>query len=507
VVVNKNSTSLSVYSDVADTVSQYTDSTIGLTYISDFNASNIKGALCAVELNSVNSSMLEVNGQYSKKITFSVLGANTINLYCSKTGFNTATIGKTVKVIMPHCGNSVQDWGETGVDCGGECSPCNTNCQQEGQTCTNNGDCCNNICSNGVCQAPTCSDHIQNQGEAGIDCGGPCTTQCSGCANNNDCSQDGASYCSTGGVCVIANCTTDADCQVLSWWDSSKQTYMQKPTKCDTDGLCRFITGYNATVADTYPDIYPLSGLTSNVSGKILYVGNCNDKTNGFRLKTKVPTKISYSFAAETLSPALAPYAFFTSANDSLTTTSKNILINELCAANIMGYGGFPGTSERLYANINIMSCAADGRCSNNPVDVLMFKHNLKNALSITLTSTQNIYNINATNRSIMFWVKSDETGQYTNISTIYKTLLTYNDSAYRVNNRWMASFHYLINTTDGETYAGSYGSALWMPIEYDEKTQWFKVNFELHAWMIYLTLGLIIVGIAYMGYRRKGGS
>ncbi len=43
------------------------------------------------------------------------------------------------------CSDGIQNQGETGIDCGGPCAPC-----------------------------PTCSDGIQNQGETGIDCGGPC---------------------------------------------------------------------------------------------------------------------------------------------------------------------------------------------------------------------------------------------------------------------------------------------------------------------------------------------
>ncbi len=43
------------------------------------------------------------------------------------------------------CSDGIQNQGETGVDCGGPCAAC-----------------------------PTCNDGIQNQGETGIDCGGPC---------------------------------------------------------------------------------------------------------------------------------------------------------------------------------------------------------------------------------------------------------------------------------------------------------------------------------------------
>ena len=52
----------------------------------------------------------------------------------------------------PTCTDGIQNQGETGIDCGGPCAAC-----------------------------PTCSDGIQNQGETGIDCGGPCAACPTGC--------------------------------------------------------------------------------------------------------------------------------------------------------------------------------------------------------------------------------------------------------------------------------------------------------------------------------------
>ena len=48
-------------------------------------------------------------------------------------------------IIAATCTDGLQNQGETGVDCGGPCDACHT-----------------------------CEDGIQNQGEDGIDCGGPC---------------------------------------------------------------------------------------------------------------------------------------------------------------------------------------------------------------------------------------------------------------------------------------------------------------------------------------------
>jgi hypothetical protein len=50
-----------------------------------------------------------------------------------------------VTAVTPTCSDGMQNQGEEGIDCGGPCPAC-----------------------------PTCSDGIQNQNETGIDCGGPC---------------------------------------------------------------------------------------------------------------------------------------------------------------------------------------------------------------------------------------------------------------------------------------------------------------------------------------------
>jgi hypothetical protein len=67
------------------------------------------------------------------------------------------------------CTDGVQNQGETGVDCGGPCPAC-----------------------------PSCTDGIQNQGETGIDCGGPCPNSCSGSSGGT--TIQAASYSAGGGV-------------------------------------------------------------------------------------------------------------------------------------------------------------------------------------------------------------------------------------------------------------------------------------------------------------------
>jgi uncharacterized repeat protein (TIGR02543 family) len=71
-------------------------------------------------------------------------------------------------------------------------------------------------CAGANCFEPTCSDGFQNQGEAGVDCGGPCALCEVGtlCTTDSICASD---FCNSLGVCAIPACT---------------------PTSCDDGNLC-----------------------------------------------------------------------------------------------------------------------------------------------------------------------------------------------------------------------------------------------------------------------------
>jgi len=91
----------------------------------------------------------------------------------------------TLEGSCASCSDGIQDQGESGVDCGGpNCAGCGT-----GETCALATDCLSLVCSGGICTAPTCSDGVQNQGEVGVDCGGPCRS-CS--CTSTTCAAEGA---------------------------------------------------------------------------------------------------------------------------------------------------------------------------------------------------------------------------------------------------------------------------------------------------------------------------
>jgi hypothetical protein len=95
------------------------------------------------------------------------------------------------------CNNGTADSNESDVDCGGssKCPRCDLK-----QRCGSNSDCLSGLdCIKGHCQAPSCSDNLQNGDETGIDCGGACVDQSftcddgTGCGANSDCT---SSFCS-----------------------------------------------------------------------------------------------------------------------------------------------------------------------------------------------------------------------------------------------------------------------------------------------------------------------
>lgn len=89
------------------------------------------------------------------------------------------TAGKTVSFkhenAPPMCDDQIKNQGESGIDCGGPCAACETcfdgilNQNEEGIDC---GGICDKSCEASI--SPSCFDGLKNQGERGIDCGGTC---------------------------------------------------------------------------------------------------------------------------------------------------------------------------------------------------------------------------------------------------------------------------------------------------------------------------------------------
>ncbi len=93
-------------------------------------------------------------------------------------------------------------WG----DCDGDAmNGCETDLSTSAMHCGRCGNACDSrVCVGGACQAPSCSDRVQNGAETDVDCGGASTCPrcdlCRACRANADC---GAGTCSAAGRCTF----------------------------------------------------------------------------------------------------------------------------------------------------------------------------------------------------------------------------------------------------------------------------------------------------------------
>ena len=71
------------------------------------------------------------------------------------------------------CENGERDGGETDMDCGGVCQPC-----ENGRDCAVDDDCLSQACIEEMCQLETCVDGETSPGETGMDCGGDDCQKC-----------------------------------------------------------------------------------------------------------------------------------------------------------------------------------------------------------------------------------------------------------------------------------------------------------------------------------------
>ncbi|MCK6551940.1 DUF4215 domain-containing protein, partial [Myxococcota bacterium] len=86
------------------------------------------------------------------------------------------------------CGNSIVDLGEQcddgnlvdGDACEANCTLpfCGNGIIDVGETCDDGNTTLGDGCENDCTPTPTCTDDVQNQGETGVDCGGPCPAEC-----------------------------------------------------------------------------------------------------------------------------------------------------------------------------------------------------------------------------------------------------------------------------------------------------------------------------------------
>lgn len=486
----------------------------------NINGSGLRSATCLLQTDGANRTMTYVSGgRYQWQGSFANVGPQVLKAWCAQAGYESGFASAPVSVLDSSCFNGYKDATEEGVDCGGNCVPCNqTSCESVGGDCTTDADCCSNAawvgaCVGYKCRQATCSDGIQDQGETGVDVGGPCPMANYPCLQDNDCSSDGSYRC-VGGLCTLLNCTVDSECPTLQWCTGSdcvieqNGAYVPKPTYCDTNaGVCRFNARntVNGTTNAFGMDFTPSTGLAANVSGTILYVLNCEVGNYGFTVHTNRPTKTFYSFNYTGLTPSLGISLAYRPFADGVLAQDKSGPIAELCEA-VNGYGGIPTSSHSVFARLNFQSCSGTV-CVQQYADALVYRRSLKSDLMLGLNNGSvgtTYYLANATNRTLYVMIASSAGGQYVNVSNTYLKNTVFNLSQVMSgqNKGFMSVYYYRINTSYGEVVEGRNGDVFWWFLEWDNDKQWFKLNFELHSWMIWILLAAGLVVLAYANYR-----
>ncbi len=133
---------------------------------------------------------------------------------------------------VPDCDDQEQTVDETDVDCGGRtCAPC-----ADEKRCITGTDCASAICTNQVCQPPSCSDLAVNGSETDLNCGGSCPE----CEEGRHCRVD--EDCKTGacgdGMCFSPQCNGDVlqnGCPLLVDNTPYSLSPAHAPTKCVDD--------------------------------------------------------------------------------------------------------------------------------------------------------------------------------------------------------------------------------------------------------------------------------
>jgi len=170
-------------------------------------------------------------------------------------------------IDFPSCTNGKKDFGERGVDCGGNCEQYDDCCSNDAKDDGEDGKDCGGICEECVCDkddtcdtdqgedcqncpedCKTCEDLCDNgeqdaaSGEEGIDCGGKCKAcKREVCDNNGICDIDSVYTGRADENENIENCPND--CGIGDGICDDKETYENSPDDCKKpegcgDGTC-----------------------------------------------------------------------------------------------------------------------------------------------------------------------------------------------------------------------------------------------------------------------------
>jgi hypothetical protein len=143
------------------------------------------------------------------------------------------------------------------------------------------------ICSCGktIDNTGTCSDGVKNQGEQGVDCGGPCGAPCPSCADGIKNQDEVAVDC--GGSCDSCYATFTANINNVQWNSTSRSAFLSGPTAIRIYGTNQL---KNITLNYSGPFV------TGSVANGTNFQGEVRDENGNLYASTGVGTIQFFTF-------------------------------------------------------------------------------------------------------------------------------------------------------------------------------------------------------------------
>jgi len=464
----------------------------------DYNRDLIEGGSCTLTLNGDDSNMIERDTGFYETSRINLpsnSGGYEYSVTCTKSGYVSSTSYQSLLISADHCSNGVKDFDETGLDCGGgDCSACSggstDNCYNGLWDVGEWGVDCEGICSSScdwsdcfnmikdgserevdcqghcinTCESGTCSDGINNgdEPEGKFDCGGRCYIMdrefhACGCISSNDCAPfDGSFYCNKSiglGQCFISECDSDSDCPSTSW-DFGGGVILPRDRFCDTNtNLCRFGQSNlsNGTTPSLTISFRSLNGIPPYNN---TIVGNCDERTNGFKVITNGDTLKNYYFATSPFSPAVAADSWVSADptkqfGEGVSESETDGLIPYVCESM---------TGEFIYSNVIVMAYRESNHERNaDGINLLTYADAFIVNVSLILGENRDFVANITSNRNVSCFVRENDGKNWSNISATSAFTHTYNFTS--ITGRL---FDWKCNTTFGESTDGTFNLNVW---------------------------------------------
>lgn len=275
---------------------------------------------------------------------------------------------------------------------------------------------------------------------------------CSLCVCNDPYTQynaDGSCLCNSSSLhYYYTSCISNGECN-FTYTIHTNIGYTVKTFRC-RENYCRFAETEQIPNASTTQSIYALSNIIYNDGTENLYIGVCEDNTNGFRVETQNMTHTTYQIITSdygygsSLSAMGYPKTFGSDGK------SKSAVLPEMCSWS---------SGDHRYGTIEFISTIGGTNENSRIIEALVLKNSFK--VSVNPTTLNNLL-FNLTRNGTCF-AKTGSLDPYTQINIVPATSIIFNKILLNLTNDTLSTY-WMCNSTYNEVRTGSYGESLmWM--------------------------------------------